>query len=186
MPIGSRALLPPLGVAAAYLALGIPEAHAWDGGLGIGELMFTAAHTAAQGCFTEFSLLGGLSAAPLAAGAPCQGSWLVDLGALGLFFTTVVVVMRMRLRGEERRLELARRFIEQGMEPPSDLFPSAAQSDLRRGIVLVFAGLGLLAASASGGHFGPLGLIPGFIGLGYLVSYTLSRRLTRKVSKGSP
>lgn len=177
--------VPILGVV-AYLAVGVPEAHAWDGALGIGELLYLATHTAAQGCFTDLSIFGGWSLVPAAPGAPCQGSWLFDLGALGLFFTTVVVVMRMRLRGEERRLELARRFIEQGLTPPAELFPSAAQSDLRRGVVLVAAGLGILAASGSGGHFGAIGLIPGFIGLGYLVSYTLSRRLARKATKGSP
>lgn len=175
----------PITAAVAYLAVGVPEAHAWDGALGIGELLYRATHSAAQGCFTEFSIFGGWTAAPLP-GAPCQSSWIFDLGALGLFFATVVIVMRMRLRGEERRLELARRFIEQGLQPPAELFPSAAQSDLRRGVVLVFAGLGILGASGLGGHFGAVGLIPGFIGLGYLVSYSLSRRLARKAGKGSP
>ena len=80
-------------------------------------------------------------------------------------------------------LELARKYIEKGMNPPPALFPSAAGNDLRRGIVLVFTGLGLLCASlvASGwSHgvqgLGPAGLIPGFIGLGYLVSYACAVR----------
>ena len=71
---------------------------------------------------------------------------------------------------------LTRYLIEQGMEPPAELFPTSAQGDLRRGIVLVFSGLGLLGASISMPGLGPAGLIPGFVGLGYLVSYVCATR----------
>jgi hypothetical protein len=53
-----------------------------------------------------------------------------------------------------------------------------ARNDLRRGIVLMFAGAGLLAAglvlgdrALTGG-----GLVPEFIGVGYLVSWWLAMR----------
>ncbi|MFY0530615.1 hypothetical protein [Nannocystis pusilla] len=42
--------------------------------------------------------------------------------------------------------------------------------------MLVFAGLGLLGASVSMPGLGPTGLIPGFIGLGYLASFAASRK----------
>lgn len=173
----ARVSIPALTLVGAYVG-GIAEAHAW-GGLHAEHLAFSVAQSTFQ-CVSEVSLFGGVFAGPTAVGASCQSSWLFDLGALGLFFTTVVVIMRMRLRAEENRLDLARRYVEQGIEPPSNLFPSAARSDLRRGVVLIFAGLGLLAAAGGGGQLGPVGLIPGFIGLGYVVSYALSQRLGRK------
>ena len=61
------------------------------------------------------------------------------------------------------------------MEPHDELVGATPEQDLRRGLVLVFAGGGLLAASFMGGRgeMSPAGLIPGFIGFGYLVSYWL-------------
>ena len=49
---------------------------------------------------------------------------------------------------------------------------AAGTNDLRRGLVLVSTGIGLSLASLMGsGGMSPAGLIPGFIGLGYLVSH---------------
>ncbi|MCB9568463.1 MAG: hypothetical protein H6710_14830 [Myxococcales bacterium] len=176
-----RTLAPAVAVAVAYLG-GAGEAHAW-GGLALEGLVRSSTHLALHSCLTDVSFFGGVFAGELGGGGSCQSSWIVDFSALLFFFSTVVLVVRMRLRAEERRLELARRFVEQGMEPPAALFPSAARSDLRRGVVLVFAGLGLLAAGSSEGHFGSVGLIPGFIGLGYLVSFGLSERLSDRKNR---
>lgn len=181
----ARVSLPALALVVAYVG-GVAEAHAAWGGLSAENLVTSVAHTTFHHCVSDVSLFGGVFASPMAEGVSCQSSWLFDLGALGLFFTTVVVIMRMRLRAEENRLDLARRYVEQGIEPPGNLFPSAARSDLRRGVVLIFAGLGLLATAGGGGQLGPVGLIPGFIGLGYIVSYALSQRLGRKSKASNP
>jgi hypothetical protein len=140
-------------------------------GLHIDELLEGAA-LATRGCATRIGSLwwGGPPSAEIGGGA-CASAVVVDIAFLALLVIAVIAVVRIRQRGEDNRLELARRFIEQGMEPPTELFPSSAQGDLRRGIVLVFSGLGLLAASLSMPGLGPTGLIPGFVGLGYLVSY---------------
>ena len=127
------------------------------------------------GCFVDLRLWQGLSMIE-AGPAPCGGSLAFDFGALALIFATVVIVVRMRLAGESQRLELARHYLEQGREPPLELFPSAAQSDLRRGVILIAAGVGLLVTGAISGGLGVVGLVPGFVGLGYLVSYGLARR----------
>ena len=167
-----------LGPAAALLVVfagGASEAHAW-GGLGINDLVMTSTYSAFHSCAADFSHMASSSGES----GSCGGSWTFDLFALGLFFTTVVVIMRMRLRAEVNRLDLARRYIDQGIEPPVSLFPSAARSDLRRGIILIFAGLGLLVTGLGGGNLGPVGMIPGFIGLGYLASYALSQRLSSR------
>ena len=167
-----------LGPALASLVVfagGASEAHAW-GGLGINDLVMTSTYATFHSCAVDFSHMASSSGDSVA----CRGSWMFDLSALGLFFATVVVIVRMRLRAEVNRLDLARRYIDQGIEPPVSLFPSAARSDLRRGVILLFAGLGLLATGQVGGNLGPVGMIPGFIGLGYLASYALSQRLSSR------
>lgn len=152
----------------------------WSG-LHISELVQGAA-MATHSCLTEFSSFwwGG---PPSSIGGGGGGSLVLDIVFLALLVIAVIAVVRVRQRTELTRLELARRYIEQGIEPPPELFPSAARNDLRRGIVLVFTGLGLVGASlATSGWaqglqgLGPAGLIPGFIGLGYLVSYACAAR----------
>ncbi len=158
----------------------------WSG-LNIGQLLVGVAGSV-RGCLTEVGLLGSFwgGVDPTMGPGACNGSGgslLLDIAFLSLLVIAVIGVVRIRQRTEQNRLELARQYIEKGMEPPQSLFPSAAGNDLRRGIVLVFTGLGLLCASlvASGwSHgvqgLGPAGLIPGFIGLGYLVSYACAMR----------
>ena len=77
--------------------------------------------------------------------------------------------------------------------PMAALFPSQAQRDLRRGVVWLAVGLGLLAAGGafyaglydSGGapetfaSFAAFGAIPGFIGLTYLALWAFGREKTR-------
>ena len=140
-----------------------------------------------RGCLTDAGLLGsfwnGLDPGGSQVACAGGGSLILDVAFLALLVVAVIGVVRIRQRTEQNRLELARQYIEKGMNPPPSLFPTAAGNDLRRGIVLVFTGLGLLCASlvASGwSHgvqgLGPAGLIPGFIGLGYLVSYACAVR----------
>ncbi len=183
-------------VAATLTVLGLStEAHAamptlaldleWSG-LHLSELVSGVAGSI-RGCLTDAGLLGSFwgGVDPSRSPGACNsgGSLVLDIAFLSLLVIGVIAVVRIRQRTEQNRLELARKYIEKGMNPPPALFPSAAGNDLRRGIVLVFTGLGLLCASlvASGwSHgvqgLGPAGLIPGFIGLGYLVSYACAVR----------
>lgn len=155
----------------------------WDG-LHINEAIAGVAGAirgcASQGIFGSF--WGGVDAG-VNGGCPGAGSLVLDVAFLSLLVIGVIAVVRIRQRSEQNRLDLARQYIERGMQPPATLFPSAAGNDLRRGIVLVFSGVGLLIASlvASGWSagvqgLGSAGLIPGFIGLGYLVSYACAMR----------
>lgn len=100
----------------------------------------------------------------------------VGFAFLGLAAVVVIAVGRMRLATEQRRLEIARRLIEKGFEPPDGLFTAPARRDLRKGVVLVFAGLGLVISGMMLGDRGMAagGLIPAFIGIGYLVSHRLA------------
>ncbi|MEM9459428.1 MAG: DUF6249 domain-containing protein [Myxococcota bacterium] len=100
----------------------------------------------------------------------------VGFAFLGLAALVVIAVGRMRLATEQRRLEVARTLIERGFEPPEGLLAAPVRRDLRKGVVLVFAGLGLVVAGMMLGDRGMAagGLIPAFIGIGYLVSYRLA------------
>lgn len=96
-----------------------------------------------------------------------------DLAFLAVVALIVISAIRFRHATTRRRLELARRMVERGLEPPPELVGAHDGSDLRRGIVLVSTGVGLVLASLLGGSEGvsPAGLIPGFIGIGYLISH---------------
>jgi len=155
----------------------------WDG-LHITEVIAGVAGSirgCSQGVFGSF--WGGVDPSVANGNCPGSGSLVLDIAFLALLVIGVIAVVRIRQRSEQNRLDLARQYIEKGMEPPPTLFPSAAGNDLRRGIVLMFSGVGLLVASlvASGWSagiqgLGSAGLIPGFIGLGYLVSYACAMR----------
>ena len=63
------------------------------------------------------------------------------------------------------------------MEPPAELLARPG-NDLQRGIVLVFAGVGLLLASyvSRGAELSPAGLVPCFVGIGYLLSHRFATK----------
>ena len=108
----------------------------------------------------------------------CGGFRTFDFAFLGVVALIVISAIRFRHATTRRRLELARRMVEKGIEPPPELVGGHNGSDLRRGLVLVFTGTGLLLASVlgGGGELSPAGLIPGFIGIGYLVSHRFAVR----------
>jgi hypothetical protein len=110
--------------------------------------------------------------------SPCGGFRAFDLAFLAVVALIVISAIRFRHATTRRRLELARRMVEKGLEPPPELVGAHNGSDLRRGLVLVFTGVGLLLASLLGGtgQLSPAGLIPGFIGIGYLVSHRFAIR----------
>ncbi len=119
----------------------------------------------------------GDTAAPVASSAP-RGLPVLGLGVLGLAAVVVLALGRMRLANEHKRLDVAQKLIEQGMDPPASLLANPARNDLRKGIVLLFAGGGLLAAGLLTADRGMAAgaLVPAFIGAGYLVSYWLAAR----------
>jgi hypothetical protein len=107
----------------------------------------------------------------------CDGIRTFDFAFLAVVALIVISAIRFRHATMGRRLELARKMVERGLEPPPELVGASTGNDLRRGIVLVCTGVGLLLASIAGGSEGlsPAGLIPGFIGVGYLISHRFAR-----------
>ena len=172
--------------AVAYLGLA-PEAHAAPSmlALDLGSSLLTivddVARTVAYGgglCVEGIDAIGvafGIDVHGRGA-AECHDLRGVGFAFLGLAAVVVIAVGRMRLATEQRRLDVARRLIERGINLPDGLLTAPARRDLRKGIVLVFAGLGLVVAGMMLGDRGMAagGLIPAFIGIGYLVSHRLA------------
>lgn len=127
-------------------------------------------------------LAGILQFHELPEGTHCQGLALHDVAILAVLALVVIASIRFRHVTQQRKLELARTMIEQGLEPPADLMGNLTGNDLRRGLVLLFASLGIIVAAAFSHNsgMGAAGLVPGFIGLGYVVSHRFARRAPRQ------
>lgn len=106
---------------------------------------------------------------------PCGGFGHIAL--LGVVALVLVAALRFRYAASAQRIDLARRMVERGMMPPDDIFSSSSRNDLRRGLVLLGAGAGLLAYGFASNPDTPsvAGLIPSFIGIGYLLSHRFAR-----------
>jgi hypothetical protein len=117
-----------------------------------------------------------------------------DFDVVGLFVPTtlfltillgVVSTQRLRYRKQAELHQTLRLMIEKGSDIPPELFapPSAEHADLRRGLILVGAGLSLLILIALVDGFASgswaVGLIPAFIGIAYLIVWQFSRRAAK-------
>ena len=131
-----------------------------------------------QGCSGVIGYMLELDSMLFAPQAPAGSFRAFDLAFLAVVALIVISAIRFRHATTRRRLELARTMVEKGIEPPPELVGAHHGSDLRRGLVLVFTGIGLLLASllAGGNDLSPAGLIPGFIGIGYLISHRFAVR----------
>ncbi|MEM6290246.1 MAG: DUF6249 domain-containing protein [Myxococcota bacterium] len=183
----ASALLPPLCGVLAFAVLGVPQAHAAAAPSFSTEVLHLAGETMSQLLCSDGLTWGSLfEFTPLPAGHPPRAGAFgaLGLGLLGLAAVVVIALGRMRLANENKRLDVAQRLIEQGMEPPANLLANPARNDLRKGIVLLFAGGGVLAAGLMTGDRGMAAgaLVPEFIGAGYLVSYWLASRTHRGAS----
>jgi hypothetical protein len=114
-----------------------------------------------------------------------------DIVGTALFFgalvTMVLLAQVFATRRERIRQETLRAMVDKGMEIPPGLVGDRAgrSSDLRRGLVLVGAGVGLSLAFAlvhlngqSGSGLWSIGLVPMLMGGGYLVAWRVDARNT--------
>ncbi|HLT35890.1 MAG TPA: DUF6249 domain-containing protein [Enhygromyxa sp.] len=150
---------------------------------GLGPIIDAGIADVQQGCSGVIGYVLEFDSMLFAPESPaCSGFRAFDLAFLAVVALIVVSAIRFRHATTRRRLELARTMVEKGIEPPPELVGAHKGSDLRRGLVLVFTGVGLLLASLLSSSWGggkdlsPAGLIPGFIGLGYLVSHRFAVR----------
>lgn len=100
----------------------------------------------------------------------------------------LLIFLRYRLKQTKERYRTLLQLAEKGVDLPHHLLfePGAANADRRRALVLIGAGLGLMAMFVAlpielpdGQRIASLwglGLLPLMTGLGYLVNWRLSRR----------
>ena len=164
----------------AFVVLGVPQAHAAEVPTVGTQVMHAAGDVLGSAlCLDTLDLGQVLDLGPHAdGGTRCDGMRGLGIAILALAALVVIALGRMRLHTEQKRLDLARQLVEQGMEPPPGLLMGPARTDLRKGVVLLFAGAGILAAGLLLGDRGLSAgaLVPEFIGVGYLVSFWLASR----------
>lgn len=171
-----------LTACSALLAFGVFGTATASAAPSLPTAMIQTAHDAASslGCAEVWSFGSFLELGPHADGGSlrCNGLQGVGVAVLALIAVVVIALGRMRLSTESKRLDVARQLVEQGIEPPAELLMGPARNDLRRGVVLMFAGAGLIGAGLLLGDRGMAAgaLVPEFIGLGYLVSFYLAAR----------
>jgi hypothetical protein len=102
----------------------------------------------------------------------------------GIFFGAlmpiVIVWLFLRFRAERNQLvyDTAVKLADKGQSVPPELFANINQpvSDLRRGIVLVMFGLALCIALYEFDAPWTFGLVPTFMGIGYLIVWEIERQ----------
>lgn len=103
---------------------------------------------------------------------------------LGIVFGTLmwvlIVWIIMRARGDRNRIayETAVRLAEKGQPVPPELFANINPpgSDLRRGVVLTALGAAVCIGLYEVGAPWTFGLIPGFVGIGFLIVSAIEKR----------
>lgn len=99
-----------------------------------------------------------------------------------VFFATILMIVVAGLyaghRRDRNRHETLRAIIERGGELPPELLmpPSRPRSDLRRGVLLLSGGLGLMIVLGALAHekgVWTAGLVPVLLGLGYLLVWKI-------------
>ncbi len=149
-------------------------------------LTLAAAVSAMGAASPAFAASEGTQASPLAPHAPPT-----DIVGTSIFFGALVTIVLLAqvfaTRRERIRQETLRAMVDRGMQIPPGLIGDRARrsSDLRSGLVLVGAGLGVSLAFAlvhlngqSGSGLWSIGLVPMFMGGGYLVAWRVQARNT--------
>ena len=102
----------------------------------------------------------------------------------GTLFPVVIVWLILRSRAERNRLvyETAVKLADKGQPVPPELFANLNQptSDLRRGVVLVMFGAALSICLYEVGAPWTFGLIPLFMGAGYLIVWQYEQHTQRR------
>ncbi len=123
-------------------------------------------------------------------GEPPAVAIVVPVAMFALIFAIVVAALYASFRKDRQHHETIRLALERGGEiPPALLLPRRKpRSDLRRGILLLCAGLGLMVllfktAKESGSW--TAALIPIFLGIGYLVVHKLEGKSAKQLETES-
>lgn len=105
------------------------------------------------------------------------------VAVIGSYLAAVLIVIAVVagiLRAAQQRGQTLRLMVEKGVQIPPELIapPPRPQSDLRRGVILASFGIGLGVFLMTVPGLRPmwtLGLVPLFVGIGYLISSRLAK-----------
>jgi hypothetical protein len=104
----------------------------------------------------------------------------VPIASFGMVIAIVCAGLYYRFRAQGARQDLIRSYLERGQPVPPALIdpPAKPTGDLRRGLVLVAAGIGISLASmvAHNTEGAGVGLIPALIGIAYLIVWKIERK----------
>lgn len=104
---------------------------------------------------------------------------MVAMTAICLPLVIVWLVLRYRAQRDTMRSAVFREYVAAGQAvPPEFLNPPDVghSSDLRMGLGLVGLGIGLAAVMLQLGEAWTFGLLPGFVGVAYLITWAVRRR----------
>lgn len=112
--------------------------------------------------------------------SPPAVATVVPLGFFLCLLLIVVAILFFRLRAKRELHETLRRMVEKGADIPAELLhpPASKHADLKKGVLWTGTGasvaLALVFLDGLEGGAWSLGLIPLFIGAGYLIVYRLT------------
>ncbi|MCD8186584.1 MAG: DUF6249 domain-containing protein [Rikenellaceae bacterium] len=114
---------------------------------------------------------------------------LIPITVFVVVFTFVIVLIWIKSREarqrDKLRAEIYLKALEKGVEPPKEVIPDPPKKNysLRTGVILTFVGIGIclfMYLSAPAGREIRMvagGLVPLFLGLGFLAVYFIHRKL---------
>ena len=107
---------------------------------------------------------------------------------VGTFIPVMIVWLILRYRGQRNQLiyDSAVKLAEKGQPVPPELFANLNQpgSDLRRGVELAMLGIAISFGLCEVGAPWTFGLIPLFMGIGFLIVWKIERHEAGNISTG--
>lgn len=103
----------------------------------------------------------------------------VPVASFVTVFAVVGAILYAGMRRDQQRHLTLRAMVEKGLELPPGLLTVSRGSDLRKGVVLLGAGVGLAIALRTidgAAPFWGAGLVPALLGLAYLVAWRLEKK----------
>ena len=120
----------------------------------------------------------------------------IPIFSLTVVLIIIVVAMAMKSRAEGRRHKERMLLAEKGLEIPRELYDQMARPETKAngyragrawlmilGSVMFFVGLGVIVFGAARGEHAENGLVPLFIGMGFLAAERMIAKFVAKVDK---